>query len=63
MTKDDETNFVIRNKGNLNHYFNFTYEIEIRTVKPQSYFNYTCKIEIREPASSVSPKTAIIDHK
>ena len=46
MTKDDETNFVIRNKGNLNHYFNFTCEIEIRTVKPQSYFNYTCKIEI-----------------
>ena len=41
MTKDDETSFVIRNKGNLNHYFNFTYEIEIRTVKPQSYFNYT----------------------
>lgn len=62
MTKDDETSFVIRNKGNLNHYFNFTYEIEIITVKPQSYFNYTCKIEIREPASSVSPKTAIIDH-
>ena len=42
---------------------NITCEIEIRTVKPQSYFNYTCKIEIREPASSVSPKTAIIDHK